>query len=69
MNPLKSVAAKFGGVAKMAKSLRRPQTTVSNWVIRDNAKRSHLQEIYEKAQEEGIDVRPEDFFTIRGGQS
>lgn len=62
MNPLKSVADKFGGGYRLAQLMGKPTSTVRNLIIRDNAKRSHLQEILDLAEEHGLDVKPADFF-------
>jgi hypothetical protein len=62
MSPLKIIIKKLGGAAYVARKLKKPTSSVSNWIYRDNAKRSQLQMILDLALQEGVAVSPADFF-------
>ncbi len=62
LKPLKHIVEKLGGISALSKRLNLPQSTVSNWVHRDNAKRKHCAMILKVARNEGVDIKADDFF-------
>lgn len=62
MSPTTRIIAKFGGQSALAKLLGKKQSTIQNWYAKDRIPSQWQPVLLGLARENGIDLKPEDFF-------
>lgn len=62
MSYAETIIGKFGGTRATAKALSIPPSTVQSWKDTGLIPARHQQPLLDKARQDGIDLKPDDFF-------